>query len=207
MTITAKHIQRSNIMLIYPVGTLKLPEPTEVFSLYSGKDASGSIFSDTPSLGTRIFEFPVPGFQIIFEPDRLRLEDKSSRQPKESRLALEMQRIITALYPAINPTAFGFNYDIIYRLDTVVPTREIMSGFLRESLLEEIKDFGWQYTLNKDKGKRAETYFFKVVSPIEYGVHANFHFNRSDLPKSNDLQMMFERSYADVDESINHIKK
>lgn len=207
MTITAKHIQRSNIMLVYPAGTLKLPEPTEVFNLYSGKDASGSVFSDTPSLGTRIFEFPVPGFQIVFEPDRLRLEDKSSRQPKDSRLASELQRIITALYSAMRPTAFGFNYDIIYRLDAVVPVREIMSGFLKPSLLEDIKDFGWQYTLNKNKGKQSETYFFKVVSPIEYGVHANFHFNESELPKSNDLQTMFERCYTEVDESINHIKK
>lgn len=206
MKITAKHIQRSNIMMVYADGVLKIPEAAQVFSLYSGKDTQGSVFSDTPSMATRIFEFPVPGFQLIFEPGRFRLEDKLNRQPKESRLAHEVHRILGALYPGISPTAYGFNYDMIYRMDTVVPIQEIMASFLKPATLESVKDFGWQYTLSKDKGKRSETYFFKNVSPIEYSVHANFHFNETVLPKSDDLQAAFERRYADADESVNQVK-
>jgi hypothetical protein len=44
-----------------------------------------------------------------------------------------------------------------------------------------------------------------MASPIEYGVHANFHFNESVMPKSEDLQASFERKYADADESLAHI--
>ncbi|MEK7641692.1 MAG: hypothetical protein AAB365_01735 [Patescibacteria group bacterium] len=206
MTITAKHIQRSNIIVTFPDGTLRLPEAAQIFALYTGEAAKGSVFSDTPSMATRVFEFPVPGLQWVFEPNRIRIEDKSARQPSESRLAYELHRVLAVLYPDRKPAAYGFNYDSIYRVDTVIPTGEIMKSFLKPSAVEDVADFGWQYTLSKDKGKRTETYFFKVVSPIEYSVHANFHYNETVLPKSGDLQSGFERSYADVDESLAHMK-
>lgn len=205
MNITAKHIQRSNIIVTFPQGTISLPEASQIFGLYSGEQAKGSTFSDTPSMLTRVFDFPVIGFQWVFEPTKIRLEDKMNRPPQDAKLAHEMKRLLGALYPDRQPNAYGFNYDMIYRIDTVIPVKEIMGSFLKPSSTEEVKEFGWQYTLVKDKGKRAETYFFKMVSPIEYGVHANFHFNESVLPKSDDLQESFERKYADADESLAHI--
>jgi hypothetical protein len=205
MNITAKHIQRSNIIVIFPQGTILLPEASQIFGLYTGEQAKGSTFSDTPSMATRIFDFPVIGLQWVFEPTKIRLEDKLSRSPKDAKLAHEMRRVLAALYPEQIPSAYGFNYDMIYRIDTVIPIKEIMGSFLKPSSTEDVKEFGWQYTLVKDKGKRAETYFFKMASPIEYGVHANFHFNESVMPKSEDLQASFERKYADADESLAHI--
>lgn len=205
MNITAKHIQRSNIIVTFPQGAISLPEASQIFGLYSADQVKGSTFNDTPSMATRIFDFPVIGLQWIFEPMKIRLEDKLSRSPKDAKLAHEMKRLLAALYPNSSPNAYGFNYDMIYRIDTVIPIKEIMGSFLKPSSLEKVKEFGWQYTLVKDKGKRAETYFFKMVSPIEYGVHANFHFNESVLPKNDDLQALFERKYADVDESLAYI--
>ncbi|MEN9913171.1 MAG: hypothetical protein RLY66_579 [Candidatus Parcubacteria bacterium] len=206
MNITAKHIQRSNIVVTFADGALRLPEAAQMFALYTGEAAKGSVFSDTPSMATRVFEFPVPGLQWIFEPDRIRIEDKSIRSPKESSLAQELHRVISALYPDRKPAAYGFNYDMIYRMDVVIPTQEIMKSFVKPVFLEEVASFGWQYTLTKDKGKRTQTYFFKAVSPIEYSVHANFHYNDPTLPKSADLQTAFERAYADADESLTHMK-
>lgn len=206
MIITAKNIQRSNIILVYADGTLKQPDAAQVFGLYQGNDARGSTFSDTPSLATRVFEFPVPGLQIIFEPNKIRIEDKLGRSPKESHLVNELYRLINSLYKEVKPIAYGFNYDIIYRVDQVIPIKDIMSNFLKQVTIESLKDFGWQYTLNKEKGKRAETYFFKSISPIEYGVHANFHFNDQHLPKPDTLQMAFEKRYSDTDESVLDIK-
>ena len=202
MTITAKHIQRSNVIAAYADGVLRLPEAAQIFSLYSSEQAKGATFSDTPSMATRIFEFPVIGLQWVFEPTRIRLEDKMARSPKESRLAHEINRVLAVLYPDKRIVAYGFNYDMIYRMDTVISVKEIMGSFLDSAALEEVKDFGWQYTLARDKGKRAETYFFKAVSPIEYAVHANYHFNEAFLPKSEELQRSFERRYADADESL-----
>lgn len=205
MNITAKHIQRSNIVVTFPTGTISLPEASQIFSLYNAEQARGSTFSDTPSMMTRVFEFPVVGLQWVFELSKIRLEDKMNRSPKESRLANELHRLLAALYPEKKLQAYGFNYDMIYRIDTVIPVKETMASFLKSTATEDVKEFGWQYTLVKEKGRRSETYFFKTVSPIEYGVHANFHYNGSELPKSDDLQDAFERKYADADESVMNI--
>ncbi len=202
MNITAKHIQRSNIVVTFAPGSITLPEASQIFSLYNAEQTKGATFSDTPSMMTRVFEFPVVGLQWVFEPTKIRLEDKMNRPPRDSRLAYELRRLLATLYPDRTPQAYGFNYDMIYRIDAAIPIKEIMGAFVKSSTLEDVKEFGWQYTVVKEKGKRAETYFFKMVSPIEYGVHANFHYNESILPKADDLQAAFERKYADADESV-----
>jgi len=186
-------------------GVRQLPEPAELFSCYTTEEGSGSMFSDNAAMATRIFELPSRGLQWVLEPVRTRLEDRRSLPPAESKLALEFTRIAEKLYPGANAVAYGFNYDIIYRMDSVVPAAEVMKSFVAPADIEDIKDFGWQYSLSKQKGKRIETYFFKAVSPIEYAVHANIHFNKLGLPKKEELQSEFEKEYAKLDEAVNRI--
>lgn len=205
MSIIAKQIQRSNIITVYADGSIRLPEPSAVFAAYPGESGKGAVFSDNAAMATRIFEFPAVGFMWIFEPNRIRLEDKKFRTPDESKLASEFHRVFNALSFNTQPIAHGFNYDIIYRTDSVIPTGEIMQNFIRTDAIEDVRDFGWQYSLAKEKGKRLETYFFKAISPIEYSVHANFQANEPGLPKEKELQEHFKRGYSDVDNGLKHM--
>lgn len=205
MSIIAKQIQRSNIVCVFPEGATKLPEPSIVFAAYPGEAGKGGLFSDNAAVMTRIFEFPAVGYMWIFEPNRVRLEDKKFRAPDDSKLAHELLRVLGVLSPNAHPVAHGFNYDIIYRTDAVIPTKEIMKNFVTASTIEEVADFGWQYSLAKEKGKRLETYFFKAISPIEYSVHANFQTNEPGLPKEKELQERFKKGYADVDNGLKHM--
>ena len=205
MNITAKQIERSNAVLVFKEGTFAPPEPAELFSLYSADGVKGSLFSDNASSATRVFQFPALGFTWVFEPNRARIEDNRHRPPDESRLVAELLRMVTKLRPQAVSTMHGFNYDIIYRMDTVIAVGDVMSRFLRPEMVENVKDFGWQYTISKEKSKRLETYFFKVVSPIEYAVHANCHFNEPGLPRETDMTKSFIQEYKVVDEAINHI--
>ncbi len=205
MNITAKHIRVSNAIFVFKDGSFAPPEPAELFSLYSAEEIKGSLYSDNPSTATRVFEFPAMGLQWVFEPNKARLEDKRSRPPEESNIIRELIKMVTRLRPKAIPTAHGFNYDIIYRMDRVVPVGDVMSRFLRPEVIEEVKDFGWQYTLSKEKGKRLETYFFKMVSPIEYAIHANCHVNEPGVPKEEGMQKSFAHEYHVVDEAIKHI--
>jgi hypothetical protein len=205
MNIIAKQIRSSNMILAFADNSLVLPEPSLVFSAYHGDASKGSMFSDNTATGTRIFEFPTQGIMWIFEPSRIRLEDKKSRTPDVSKLGHEMARVVQILYPKAAPTARGVNYDIIYRMDSVIPTGLIMANFLKPEAIEEVKDFGWQYTLAKEKGKKTETYFFKAASPIEWAIHANFHQNEPGLPKGEVMQKEFETSYVSADRSLNHM--
>ena len=205
MNIIAKQLERSNVVFAFREGAIQPPEPSRIFSLYGGDASKGSLFSDNPAMSTRVFEFPALGLMWIFEGSRVRVEDKRFRSPQDSKLPQEMLRVLKALYPNVAPIAQGFNYDILYRMDIVIPVADIMGSFLRKEAVENIADFGWQYTLTKEKGKRAETYFFKVVSPIEFSVHANYHFNNIGTVEERDLQKSFEHSYREVDKALDHI--
>ena len=205
MNIIAKQIQRSDIVFLFNAGPLVLPEPAQLFSLYPGEAGKGSMSSDNAAMGVRIFEFPAPGLQWVFERNRVRLEDRASRTPAESQLGPEAIRAMLALYPGVAPTAHGFNYDIIYRMDNVIPVSDIMSSFVGADATEDIQSFGWQYTLSREKGKYTETYFFKVVSPIEFAVHVNFQTNTPGLPHAKSLQTAFQHSYEAADESLKRL--
>jgi hypothetical protein len=205
MNITAKHIERSNIVSVFKEGVLTLPDPSQLFAAYTTETTKGALYSDNPAMLTKIFEFPVLGLMWIFEPTKIRLEDKHHRYPEDSKLPQEFRRVLGELYKGIQPVAYGFNFDVMYRFDTVIPVQEIMKSFVKPETLEEVIDFGWQYTLTKEKGKRAETYFLKAVSPLELNVHANFQINEANLPKDNEFQKQFERSYQNIDNGVKHI--
>lgn len=206
MKTTAKNIERSNIIFAFAEGSLGLPDPANVFALYPGTQSRGALFSDNTALASRIFEFPEMGYQLVFEPTRIRIEDRKRRTPDESKLGQEMVRILGVLYPNAVPVAHGFNYDILYRTSTVIPVQEIMGAFLNQTTIENVKDFGWQYTVALEKGKRTQMYFFKAVSPIELSIHANFHFNQTFVPRPAVLQESFERAYGEADDSLDHMK-
>ncbi len=206
MNIIAKQINFSNIVCMFREGSVRLPEPGVLYSGYSADEAKGSLFSDNVSMASRVFELPARGIQWVFEPSKVRLEERKHQTPDESNLAHELSRMMGKLYPDAVPTAYGFNYDVIYRLDSVVPADDIMKRFLKPETVENVRHFGWQYSVSKEKGKRFETYFFKVVSPIEIALHANIHLGR-EWPKREEalVQKQFEKGYAEIDEAVKQI--
>ena len=182
-----------------------LPEPNSFISLFDSNEMKGTNFADDPVMRIKVFDLPNKKFKYIFENNRLRIEEYAFREPNESKCAEEIHRIISNIYKNIKPLAYGFNYDLIYRFDSVLPQREIMANFINNSMHDSIKDFGFQYTVSKEKGKNLETYFFKSVSPIEFRVHANFHFNNTEILTGNDLQAQFEKCYTLIDEAIHNL--
>jgi hypothetical protein len=205
MNILAKQPERSNITCIFKDAPLSLPEPGAFFAAYDAVKTKGSMFTDDSAMSVRVFELPALKLQWVFERGRVRLEDRGFRQPKESVLAAELSRVLPRLYPDRHPTAYGYNYDIIYRMDNVIPLRDIMSSFMKPESLEGVRDFGWQYSIAKEKGRRSETYFFKAVSPIEIAVHSNFHFENPIPVTADDFETEFERFYANTDKALTHM--
>lgn len=200
MNRVAKNIEMSNCIAIFGDGFV-LPDPKDFISLFTQEELRGANFADDPVMRLKVFDLPTKKFKYIFEGNRIRLEDYGFREPTDSLLVKELVRIVKAIYPNIKPVAYGFNYDAIYRFDSIVPQREVTKNFIEENLQEQVKHFGWQYTLSKEKGRRLETYFFKVVSPIEIRLHSNFHFNYDDFLYDN-RQGKFERCYTLMDQAI-----
>ena len=199
MNIISKQIEMSNTVAVFG-DKFFLPSPAHFMSLFDHNGLKGSNFVDDTAMRLIVFEMPALKFRYVFENKRFRIEETGFRYPEESRCVVEMHRIIESLYKNVPTLAFGFNYDVIYKFDHIIPQREIMGNFIKGDKHDYIKDFGWQFTLEKEKGKKLETYFFKAVSPIELRVHTNFHFNDKADFRSEEFQNKFEHYYKKIDE-------
>ena len=204
MKIIAKQIERSNIIYLFPQNTFPLPEAAEFFRLYTESELKGVNFIDDPVMRLRIFDITALKFKWMFEPDKIRFDELGFRRPADSKMAKEFVRVVKAITKK-KPVAVGFNYDVIFKTDTVIPMKEIMENFIGGEESERVKDFGWQYSVSKHKGAKTELYFFKAVSPLELAVHVNVHFQGTDIPEEKNLERLFEECYTEIDKAIERL--
>lgn len=196
MQITARQPHEITAVAVSTKGRLPLPEPHAFFALFPGEGAGAQYFDD-PALGVRSFTLPKLQLRITFERIRMRVEDTGSRRVEDLKLGETLGMLAESLFPKASFDRYGFNYDVVYRYDDVIPSRSVMSSFVEEGMLEAVSHFGWQFTLNKEKGRRRETYFCKVISPLEVQILANVEFERA-FPSQEALQKSFEKSYTEI---------
>lgn len=206
MEITSKSLYYSNIVFVFKEGGVPSPDNAVINSLFDSKLTVGAHFIDDPVLQTRILDLPQIKLQVALSPNRLRIEDLSQEEPKESPLigyALDAYRKLY-VHPLLS--GFGFNFDIYYRFSEVIRIQDMFSKIADNKILLEndLRDMGIQFTIDK-KGVKQETYFIKITAPLEIIVHVNHHFPAQDLPDKNSLQKLYERCYDETDEVIKNL--
>jgi hypothetical protein len=204
--ITAKSLHHSNIIILFNESNFSLPENEALIGLYRGDEAKGSRFIDDPFIGAKVLTLPALGLRITIEKNRLRIDDEVGREPKDSRLAQDTAYICEKLFQSKNIISFGFNFDIFYRFNNVLPTSEMFEGFFGEEPLKTntLLDFGVSFTLDKPRENFRDTYFTKITAPLEMAVHLNRHFDLKALPNTEGLQKMFDNCYNKIDEVLNN---
>jgi len=63
---------------------------------------------------------------------------------------------------------------------------------------------GFQFTLRQPDG-RSESYFLKIVSPLELAAHVNYHFDSDRLPDEQKMKELFEKSYEEIDQVVGNL--
>lgn len=203
MQITARQPVELTAVAVSTKNKLQLPDPAGVFGFFSS-GSEGAQYFDDPALGVRAFTFPALKLRITFERIRVRVEDTGSRRAEDLDIGSTLSKLSAALYPEKTFDRFGFNYDVVYRFDQMIPTESIIAGFIGSDMREEVSHFGWQFTLSKEKGKRRESYFCKVISPLEIDILANVEFDRM-LPSPEETQAQFVSNFGDVQAVLKNI--
>lgn len=212
--ITSKSISHSNVVFLFKEENFVISENAELAGLYQGPSSTGAGFLDDPALKTKILTLPALKIKIILEKARLRVEDDSQEEPKNSCLINEAHKVQQKLFSGHSIIGFGFNFDIYYRYSDVIRINALFGSFVDRKILEnvELRDIGAQFTLEREGGKRIEQYFFKVVSPLEIVLHVNYHFNAFLLPASPmgqapecGMQGLFEECYAKTDDIMKNL--
>jgi hypothetical protein len=83
--------------------------------------------------------------------------------------------------------------------------RGMSTLLIDKDTIEDTTHFGWQFTLSREKGTRRETYFCKVVSPLEIRVLANIEFDKP-LPPAAELQKLYEKCYTECQTVVEHFR-
>ncbi len=204
MLITSKSLHRANFVVAFEEGKFVAPDNPLLTALYQGQEAAGAHFIDDPVLRTKILDLPRLKIQVAVEPNRFLVEYTAGEEPRNSRLISEATRIYQQLFAQFPLTSFGFNFDFYYRFSDVIRLKDLLLNFSEPKILEkaDLRDLGVQFTLEKEGGKKQETYFIKITAPLEVAVHLNTHFNQKKLPGPEDLQKIFEKCYNEIDETI-----
>jgi hypothetical protein len=201
MAIVARNLEGISAVLVSLSHGLASPEPQQVFSLFTGDIGKGARLLDDVALHVKVFTFPAMNLQIVFERTRIRFDATTPKKPDELRLGEIMAHVAKALYPDIPFQKIGFNYDIAYQYDVVIPQRQLWERFIAKDALEDMTHFGFQMSFQKEKGKRRDTYFCKVVSPLELRVLANIELDRA-LPTTEEAQKLYTQCYTECQEIV-----
>src|SRR5258708_35842551 len=123
MKVTARQPQETTAVAVSTRGVLPLPEPSAIFALFPDS-GEGARYFDDAALGVRSVTLPKAQLRLTFERIRVRIEDTGARRIEDLKLG-ELLHTVSALFPKNALNCYGFNYDVIYRFDNVLPTREI----------------------------------------------------------------------------------
>lgn len=203
-------LHRANLITVL-LGKDAIPPENSVFtSVVSGKEAAGSSFIDDPVMRIKHLSVPNLKMQIVWEGERLRLEDEEAVEPKHSLLAKKTCEAVRKLFPDRSPkiAGFGFNFELYYQFPDMIRMNDLFSAISSQTLDMGggLKDFGWQWTMISKDSKRLDGYFLKITAPLELAVHHNAHFVAEELPSEKKLQEIFESAYLSTHKAVESLK-
>ena len=202
--ITSKSIQHSNITCVFNEQQFVTPDNMAFQLLFTGEIAKGMRFLDDPVIGAKVLTLPQLKIKVVLEGRRLRIEDESQEEPAVTQLIAHASTIINGLFPHTLLDAFGFNFDVYYRFNNVIPMKHIFENTFGKQVLKktDLRDFGMQFSLDTGKLGIVDTYFLKVTAPLELVVHMNRHFPAKKIAPEKELKTMMATCYNEIDEII-----
>lgn len=207
MVITSKSLQRSNVAFVFKQEGFIVPENGDFAILYTGEQAKGANFIDDPVMRLKVYYLPKLKMTFTLEGTRFRVDQDSEGGNLNTAAISEGLNAYRNLFSKCNLESYGFNFDIIYRFDNTLQLNYLFGLVVDSDKILDKRDLtalGVQFTLQQpDKN---ETYFLKIVSPLELVAHVNYHFNSDKLPDEQKLKELFQKSYEETDEVIKNLK-
>lgn len=213
--ITSRSLHHSNIAFVFDEHGFSLPDPAAVAALYGGERARGAQFLDDPAMRTKILILPALKIRITLEGTRLRIDDESQEEPEKSNFLAEALFVYQRLSGIGKLIGFGFNLDVYFRFNNVLPVSDAFEYFFGRDFLKyaDLRAFGVQFTLERAKKYIKDlpvpvignigildTVFVKVPAPLEIAMHINRHFPVHELPPLDSLRILLQNCYNESEE-------
>ena len=209
MKIKSQEIKQINITAVFSEidhTSITAEKMRRIFGLTEEEKKNSPFFEPSPAV--KILAVPNRKKDIIIEANRLRVNDKSGKQPKESDLVQDFRKAFESLVDREKIVAYGFNYDIL--VFTEEPIRyEIFIGDKMLSILNggSLSETGMRMVYKKEDKR-----FDLQVSPIvgntnQFLLHLNTHYDKKEIKDFDFFRDQFIQGYLETQKIINQLEK
>lgn len=198
-----KEIININITLLFsePLNHLLITFK-DLFELFSIGDEKLDQHSFIEAPGLKILIFPNRQKEIVFEMNRVLINDKSKKEPQNSEIVDDLEKILqkNKMIDKEKIIAFGFNYDIIGTTE-----KEKFEDFISSKIIEavsNIKSAGINLFFEKNNSRRS-----LQITPLpeanQFLIHLNVHYQQ----RFEELNTIKTKLIQDFNDFLNLIKK
>lgn len=197
-------IKKINITLLFsgPINH-SLISQQDLLNLFRTGDAEKDKYTFIDAPGLRVFILPNQQKEIIFEANRILINDRTGKSSKDSEVVNDLQRLLdTNLLEKDKIIAYGFNYDVI-----AIPSNgsfevEDLIGKKIITIIKEIKKAGINISFEKDGVKYLLNLNILEESGKKFLALINVHFDISELPNFITLKEKILKEYKNFEEII-----
>ena len=173
-----KEILNTNITLLFsePLNHLLITfkDLVDLFKIGDEKLDQHS-FIEAP--GLKVLIFPNRQKELIFEANRILINDKSKKEPQNSEVVDYLEKILqkNKMVDRNKIIAYGFNYDIIGTSEKG-KVEDFISSKIKEAV-ENIKSAGVNLVFEKDTSRQV-LQITPHATPNQFLIHLNIHYQR-----------------------------
>jgi len=209
MKIKSQEIKQLNITAVFSEidhTSITAEKMRKVFEL-TEEEKKNSPFLE-PSPVVKILAIPNRKKDIIIEANRLRVNDKSGKKPKESDLIQDFRKVFENLVDKEKMVAYGFNYDILVLTEQPIDYK-IFIGSKMLSIIDEgiLSEAGMRMIYRKDD-KRFDLQISPIVGSVnQFLLHLNIHYDKKEIKNFDFFQDQFIQGYLEIQKIINQLEK
>jgi hypothetical protein len=182
-------VKNLNITLLFSAPlNHNLVSQQELFGSFKTDDPKDDLNSFIAAPGIRALIFPNRQKEIIFEANRILINEKTGKSPEDSSVVNDLRVIMEkSFFEKEKIAAYGFNYEIVaipdgadFQIDDLISEKIAKIG--------GIKGAGVSIVFGKDDTRQV-----LKIEPLEgidqkFNVSLNIHYSKKDLPSFNDLR-------------------
>ncbi|MFH1187893.1 MAG: hypothetical protein V1688_03485 [bacterium] len=196
-------VKNINITLLFssPLNHLLISQ-NDLLNKFKSEDADDNQHSFIDAPGLKVLVFPKKQKEIVFEPTRILLNDKTGIAVENTEVIDDLQKILSLEAVEQNKlNAYGFNYDAV-----VVPKENFdFKDFISEKIINigNLKSAG--ISISFEKNGVLHTVDLKPINNNKLVAHFNAHINTDKLPDASKLKTEIHKQYEEFENIINKI--